>query len=129
MSQGLGFYDTTVINGAAVTGLGSPLAPAMTLSGTNYVTGANIKLTSWAGVTFDCRWSASVTGTIAVEASLDGVTFYNVGASVTTQPSGSATGVLIQNVGIVAKFVRVSYTGTAGSGTMTVYGFARERGV
>jgi len=108
----------------------STLLSAHAVSGTITVSGSPIRCDRFSGITFVCSWTGSPTGTLSVQASLDNITYFDIGASVSQQPgAGSATATMINNVGIVAPWVTIFYTNSAGTGALTVQGYAREMGV
>lgn len=76
---------------------------------------------------FQFVWTGTPTGTIAVVASIDGVNFTALDFSpAISQPSGSASSSLANVNQFPFKWVKVTYTRSSGSGSLTVYYSARE---
>lgn len=77
---------------------------------------ANLDLISYA-----LSWTGTPTGTITIDGSVDGSTFFDLTFDpVLAQPSGAAGGYLV-NVSVEGfGWIRVSYTNASGTGTLTV---------
>lgn len=71
------------------------------------------------------EWTGTPTGVLIIEGSVNGTTFYDIQASIPTQPAGSASGVLLNIVDVGFAALRVTYTNASGSGAMTVTGMGK----
>lgn len=76
-------------------------------------------------------WTGTPTGTFSIDGSIDNVSnsglvtkWYPTGTDV-TNPSGSASSTLVNLSGIGFRWIRVSYTRTSGSGSLTVNVFGK----
>lgn len=96
------------------------------VSGTNTYS-CEIEVTSFESTCFQAEWTGSPTGTISILGSLDGVNFRDFGASVSTQPAGSASGVLIPIYASCMKYLQLSYTNASGSGNLKVMAVSKTR--
>lgn len=111
------------------------LTPALqaSVSGTNtYATNPisgqlGIKAVDFETFTFQATWTGTISGTISVLGSLDGVNFYPFGVGVAVQPAGSPGGVVIPLFGHGMKFLQLSYTNASGSGSLTVSALGKTR--
>jgi len=74
---------------------------------------------------FQAVWTGTLTGSLIIEASLDGTNFDDLGISITAPPAGSAGHYLINMSDLAVKYVRMTYTHTSGTGLFTVYGSAK----
>lgn len=109
----------------------SPTGQAV--SGTNTYSSNPIDVGSISWATFDIRWASSPTGTLAVQESLDGSTWYSLPAGAITNPSlsspagsGGSECIHVQCRG--TNFLRVTYTNSTGSGTLLVMAHANGMG-
>ena len=89
------------------------------VSGTSPVTIGPVKVSDFQTTTFQLEWTGTLSGTIDVQGSLDGVNFRDFGATASVQPAGSAGGVLIPLYGSGMKWLQVVYTNATGSGNLT----------
>lgn len=103
----------------------STLMAAVAVSSTNVYTSTTLPVPTVKNAAFQIQWTGTPTGTLVVNGSVDGVTFYNIYASIPTQPAGSASGVLLNIVDVTFQFLNVVYTNATGSGTLTVLGMAK----
>ena len=100
-----------------------------TMSGTNAISSAPMDCGAIAGVGFQISWTGTPTGTFAFEDSIDGITYFDIGASGWTNPVGSASSFRLDVVGRHGKYIRVTYTNASGTGVLTVKAFGRHVGV
>lgn len=68
----------------------------------------------------------NVTGTLAFKASNDNVTYYTVADVVLTNPAGSASGQIVEIGNLRARYYRVDYTHTSGTGLLKITTHAKE---
>lgn len=72
-------------------------------------------------------WSGTPTGTLAVNGSVDGVTFYPLTFNpALTQPAGSAGGYLINVNQFPFQYLTFTYTASSGSGTLNALLSSKE---
>ena len=95
------------------------------MTGTNKISSAPIDLLTMTGCAFQASWTGTPTGTFIVEGSIDGVTYSDIGAGITTNPAGSAGSMLVNNVNMHFRYCRLSYTNATGVGSLTVLGTAK----
>jgi hypothetical protein len=86
-----------------------------------------VDLLSFETFTFQCVWTGTPTGTIAILGSLDGTNFDNLSASVPGNPAGSAGHTSIPIVLSGMRWLELQYTKTSGSGTLSVKGMGKTR--
>lgn len=103
----------------------TPLSTNAVSSTNTYTT--TVKAIDFQTFTFQIEWSGTPTGTISILGSLDGTNYRSFGASVSVQPAGTASGVLVPLYGHGMKWLQVSYTNASGSGTMVVSGLGKTR--
>lgn len=72
----------------------------------------------------EAEWTGSPTGTFSVDGSLDNSNWYPTGTDV-NNPEGSADSTLINLQGIGFRYLRLSYTRTSGTGSLTVTFFGK----
>lgn len=73
------------------------------------------------------EWTGTATGTITVQASIDGTTYYALTFDpALAQPAGSASGYLVSLNQLPYKYFKVVYTKSSGTGTMNVYCSIKE---
>lgn len=89
------------------------------------LTGAAITFDDFLGIFFAATWTGTPTGTLAVQASVDGTTWFTIGTTgdgvgFTANPAGSASSAWANVYDVYASYVRVIYTAGSGSGTLTV---------
>lgn len=72
-------------------------------------------------------WTGTPTGILKVEGSLDGTAFYPINVFV-NNPAGSANSTLINMQGVGFRYMRLVYTRTSGTGSLTINGFAKAGG-
>lgn len=76
---------------------------------------------------FWVSWTGTPVGTLAIEASPDGVSnFKAMGVPGLTDPAGSADGFFVDLQMTAAPFVRVAYTRSSSTGALTVIGTGKE---
>jgi hypothetical protein len=92
------------------------------------VTGASIDSTYLEVISFQFVWTGTITGTLDVELSNDGVTWTPALIDTTAlDPSGSAGSGVIE-LETASRFVRSSYIATSGTGNMSVHYSAKSLG-
>lgn len=102
---------------------GTNLHPAPTaVSSTNTYTSAVTDINQQHNVGLDIRFVGTMTGTLTVNCSNDGLTFtaltFNPALS---QPAGSNLTYLVNLNNLPFKYLQVSYTNSSGSGTLISY--------
>lgn len=102
---------------------------ALVMTGTNVVHSNNLIVGHISAAAFDIRYTGTPTGTMIIEESLDGVTFYTVSAGAITNPSvvsptGAAGSQIVHVPCRATLFLRVTYTNISGAGSLTVMGRA-----
>ncbi len=103
------------------------LLAAGAMASTNTITSSALDLRTITGAALQIAWTGTPTGTMIIQGSVNGTTYYDIGASVPTQPAGSASGVLLNFVDLMFRYLRVSYTNASGTGTLVVLGMAKTR--
>ncbi len=103
----------------------STLMNAVAVSSTTVYTSTVMPLATIRNAALQISWTGTPTGTLVVKGSVDGVTYFDIQASIPTQPAGSTSGVLLNIVDVGFGFLEVIYTNATGSGTMTVLGMAK----
>ena len=71
-------------------------------------------------VGYHCVWTGTPTGTITVEASIDGTNWDSLTLSPTISTGGAASSTLISLNQLPYELVRLKYTRTSGTGTLNV---------
>jgi len=100
---------------------------AGTMSSTNTIYTNILELSRMDNVGLEVTWTGTPTGTFQVMGSNSGATFYALTFSpVLTQPAGAAGGYLIDLTQYPFKYLMLQYTNVSGSGTITVYGQAKD---
>ena len=93
---------------------------AVPVSGTNTYNSPSTDINQLDNAGLDVRFVGTMAGTFSVQCSNDNQTFtaltFNPGL---TQPSGSNLNFLIDLNQVPFRYIRVSYTNTSGSGTLT----------
>jgi hypothetical protein len=98
------------------------------MTGTSTITGEAYDVGSLEGFAFQPVWTGTPTGTFTILASLDGVNFDSIGASIPQNPAGSAGNTYIPIYASCAKYLKLSYTNASGTGTLTCTVFGKTRG-
>lgn len=96
------------------------IADAVTMSGTNTITGNAIGLERASSSSFEFAWTGTPTGTLTVEVSNSGENWVNLGVSI-TGPAGSANQAFVSMVGLPFAAMRFKYVNASGSGALTVW--------
>lgn len=104
----------------------TPLYSATVSTGTPIIAGP-VKVIDFETFCFQAVWTSTLAGTILVKGSLDGTNFYEFGVGVSTQPSGSTSGVLIPLFGHGMKWLELVFTRSGGSGLFTVTSLGKTR--
>ena len=90
------------------------------MASTNVIYSQIIDLSRMDNLGLQFNWTGTPTGTIVILASNDGAIFYpDPDSPSITQPSGSATGTLVNLNQFPYKYLLVQYTNTSGSGNLT----------
>ncbi len=77
----------------------------------------------------ELQWSGTAVGTLSVDGSINGTTWYPTGNAVTNPTgSGSADNSLINLMGVGFRYLSLSYTNSSGAGTLTVTATAKGLG-
>lgn len=85
------------------------------------VTSANVSVQFMDNIGLQIQWTGAPVGVIAVNGSVDGITYYALTFDpVLTQPAGSAGGYLVDLNQFPFVNYNVSYTKTSGTGSLTV---------
>lgn len=93
-----------------------------TMSGTNTIYTNILGIRQMDNQGIELTWTGTPTGTISIMVSNSGINFYALTYNpVLAQPSGSAGGYVIANIGIPFQYVFIQYVNTSGSGTITAY--------
>lgn len=100
-----------------------------TMTGTTTITTQAIDCGALAGIGFQVSWTSTPTGTFQFQDSVDGVTYFDIGASGWVDPAGASGSFRTDIVGRMGKYIRLSYTNASGSGVLTVKAFGRHVGV
>lgn len=96
------------------------LASQAVSSTTSYRTAA-IDMRFMDTAALEVEWTGTPVGTLSVEASLDGSTWYPTGQQCTDPTgAGSTDNSLINCMGIGFAYLSLKYTNSSGSGTLTV---------
>lgn len=91
------------------------------MSGTNTINSDATNIENLDNVGYEVSWSGTPIGTISVQCSVDGNSYFDLTFDpVLAQPAGSSGGYLINLNQVPFKWVRVSYTNTSGAGALTV---------
>lgn len=94
---------------------------------TGDLTSTQLAVQYFNNVGLEITWTGTPTGTIAVNGSNSGTTFYALTFSpVLTQPAGSAGGYLIDLNQFPFAYFNVTYTHSSGTGTLTVTSMVKE---
>lgn len=97
------------------------------MTGTATVTSDTFNLHNLDNVGLQISWTGSPTGSITINCSIDGETFYPLTFNPSiTQPAGSAAGYLVDLNQVPFPYLRVSYTNASGSGVLNVYLSAKD---
>ncbi len=105
--------------------------PSGTLAGamasTNVIYSQIIDVSIYDNIGLEVTWSGTPTGVFQVMVSNHGVSFYALTFDpVLGQPGGSAGGYAVDLNQLPFKYVMLKYTNSSGSGSLTVYGQAKE---
>jgi len=93
-----------------------------TMSGTNTIYTNIVDISRMDNIGLEVTWTGSPTGTIQVMVSNSGINFYALTFDpVLAQPSGSASGYVINVNQIPFKYIFLQYQNSSGSGVITVY--------
>jgi len=91
------------------------------MTGTSVIHSSVTDVRNLDNIGLQVNWTGTPTGTLIVEGSNDGTTFYALTFSPSlAQPSGSASGYLISLNQFPWIYCRVSYTNSSGSGNLFV---------
>jgi hypothetical protein len=108
----------------------STLLSAGSMTGTTQIASAAIDMLRMCYASFEAVWTGTPVGLLSVDVSMDNVTFYPTGTQINNQPNGSASGEFI-NIGpgeFGGRYLRLSYTNSSGSGSLTIKGTAKAAG-
>lgn len=97
------------------------------MSGTAVLTSAAIDSSNFESMSLQPVWTGTPTGTFIVLVSLDNINYADLGASIPTQPAGSAGSIFIPVYGSCAKWIKLQYTNASGSGVLSCKGFQKTR--
>jgi len=102
---------------------GTPQVPVATsVSGTSTYTSAITDINQMHNIGLDVRYAGTMTGTLSVTCSNDGVVFTPLSfPTPPTQPSGTDLNILINLNQIPWQYIQLSYTNASGSGTIISY--------
>lgn len=93
---------------------------AQAVSGTTVYTSAVSNILSQHNIGLDIRFTGTMTGTLAVQCSNDGIVFTSLTFSpALSQPAGSSLNYLIDLNQVPFYYLQVVYTNASGSGTLT----------
>lgn len=100
------------------------LLAAGSMTGTSVITSSAIDLQTMHYSGLYASWTGTPNGTFSVQGSLDGVNFADMG--ITVNAAIGAAGSRAIDIGPTAfGFIRLQYTNTSGTGTLTVVGSAK----
>lgn len=86
------------------------------------VSSAAIDVSLQDDIGLEIAWTGTPTGTITINASNNGGTFYSLTfATALTQPSGSASGIVVALANYPFTYLKVTYTRSSGSGSLDCY--------
>lgn len=97
------------------------------MTGTSVVTSSPMDISSYQSFSFQAVWSGLAVGVFVVLVSNDGVTYNDLGASISPQPDGVNTSSMILCYGVPAKWAKLQYTNASSTGTLNVYGMGKTR--
>jgi hypothetical protein len=103
----------------------STLMNAVAVSGTTTYHSSSLGLDTIRNAALQISWTGAMVGTLVVEGSVDGVSFFDIGASIPTQPAGTPSGDLLNIVDVGFRYLRVSYTNASSTGSLTVIGMGK----
>lgn len=102
-----------------------PLLEAGDMSGDLVAGPIQVKFLDNAGI--QLTWTGTPTGTFAVQASVDGVVYYDLTFDpVLDQPAGAAGGYLINLNQLPFAYFQVTYTAGSGTGALDVWACVKE---
>lgn len=105
---------------------------AQAVSGTTTYNSSSIDMRCMDTAALEIQWATGGTavGTFSVDASINGVTWYPTGQAVTapTGVGGPVDNTLVNLMGVGFRYLRLSYTNSAGAGTLTVTAVAKGLG-
>jgi len=116
------------------------IVPSGSMTGTTTITSQVFDIRSLEGCAFQPKWSGTPTGTFSIMVSLDyqpnpsggtplnAGTWSNLGASVPSNPGGSAGSTYIPVYASCAAWVQLSYTNASGSGALSGMFVGKVRG-
>lgn len=100
---------------------------AGTMASTNTIYSNILDLSKMDNVGIEVTWTGSPNGTLLVMGSNSGKYFYSLTFSPPlTQPSGSASGYLLNLNQYPFKYILFQYTNSSGTGSLFVYGQAKD---
>lgn len=92
------------------------------MSGTNTIYTNILGLRQSDNQGIEITWTGTPTGTFSVMVSNSGINWYALTYNpALTQPSGSAGGFVIANIGIPFQYCYLQYVNSTGTGTITAY--------
>lgn len=97
------------------------------MSGTSVVTSQPIDISNYESTSIQPVWTGTPTGTLKVLVSNDGTNYTDIGATIPTQPAGSASSTFIPLYATCAKWMKLQYTNASGSGTLSAVGLSKTR--
>lgn len=103
-------------------GAGLHLINAGVMTGTNVLNSQTFNLQNLDNIGLQVEWTGTPTGTIEVMCSINNITFYALTFDPTlAQPSGSASGYLINLNQVPFPYLKVRYTNSSGVGVLNVW--------
>lgn len=72
-------------------------------------------------IAYQAIWTGTPTGTLTIEASLDNSNWATITTTFTSNPAGSASNSVANVPTAGYSYLRVKYTRTSGTGTLTIY--------
>lgn len=103
------------------------VSAAGAMTGTTVITSSAIDAGSYQSSAFQAIWTGTPVGVITVLASLDGINWSDLSPSIPVQPAGSAGSVFIPIYAACAKWLKLQYSNTSGTGTLSVQAMSKTR--
>lgn len=93
-----------------------------TMSGTSVIISAPTNIKNLDNIGFQLAWTGTPTGTIEIQCSVDGVTYYSLSFNpAILQPAGSSGGYIINLTELPYPWIQLKYTNASGTGALTAW--------